>query len=126
MTNAVFTASINRDQVPAVIANGASLSAAVDVGIDTVVAIAMPAAWTGASLTFQVKAEDDADFQDLYDEAGNEVEIPAAASRHISLGGSLIYFAGAKQIKVRSGTSAIPVNQSAERTLQLITKPLSA
>jgi hypothetical protein len=86
----------------------------------------MPAAWTAASLTFQAKGDDDDEFQDLYDELGEEVAVPAAAGRFITLAGLIIYFAAAEHVKVRSGTAAAPINQSAERSIKLITKPLSA
>lgn len=121
-----FDAAIDRDQLAATIAAGGSLSGAVNVGVDTVVAIVMPAAWTAASLTFQAKGDDDDTFHDVYDEVGNELEVSADAGRFVALGPLIIYFAGAKQVKVRSGTASAPVVQGAERAVKVVTKPLSA
>lgn len=122
----IQSAAINRGKQTVTIASGAALSNGVDLSIHTLVAIAMPVAWTAAGLTFQVKGDDDDEFQDLYDELGEEVTIPAAAGHFITLAGLIIYFAGAEHVKVRSGTAAAPVNQGAARSIKLITKPLSA
>lgn len=109
------------------IANGASLSgAAVFVnGVTSLVGIVIPAAWTAAALTFQASA-DGTTYGDLYNTAGTEVTIPSsavAASRYIALDPS--DFAGIAYLKVRSGTSAAAVNQTADRTLTLVVRSLS-
>lgn len=105
--------------VSAVIANGASLSGAVDLGRNTLVGIVMPAAWTAANLTFQVSA-DGVTYSDLYDNTGTEKSVTAAAGRFIFTVPA--DWVGIRFVKVRSGTAAAAINQGAARTLQLITK----
>lgn len=107
------------------IAENTSLSAAFTVregvhpqGSCTPTAIIMPASWTPASLTFQVSV-DGTTFQDLYDEYGSEVTVTAAASRTIRLTAADWWGVGLS-IKVRSGTSAAVVNQTAARALKIV------
>ena len=103
------------------IANGASLSGAVDTGGGTVCGIAMPGTWTTANLTFQVSA-DGATYQDLYDKGGTEYTVTAAASRYIELPPA--DFAGIRFLKVRSGTTGTAVNQADVRALLLNVRPV--
>lgn len=106
------------------IANGASLSGALALnpGSRQLVGLQMPAAWTAASLTFAV-SHDGVTFVPLYWD-GAEYTIAAAggaaASRGVSLEPSA--FAGWPYVRVRSGTAGSPVNQGAERTLQVLTR----
>lgn len=102
------------------IANGASLSGAVAIGDHVPVGIAMPAAWTAASLTFQVSADGGTTWLDLYDTAGTEVAYTVAADRYIPLDPSI--WIGINMIKVRSGTAAAAVNQGGARTLTLVSR----
>lgn len=105
----------------ATIANAASLSDAQDLGNARLAAIAMPAAWTTAGLTFQASA-DGTTYYDLYasDNLGTAAEylIGAAASEVISV--PIGDFAGLRYLKVRSGTTGTPVAQGAARILTLI------
>ncbi len=101
---------------PVVIANGASLSSAVQIRAGLLSVIEMPAAWTAANLTFQ-SSGDGTNYMNVYDDAGTEVTVTADASRRIQLSPS--DWAGIQYLKVRSGTSAVAVNQAAERTLYL-------
>lgn len=106
----------------AVIANGASLSAEVDLEGYKIVAVQMPAGWDAAALTFQASATSGGTFGNVYDDSGTEVSATVAASRVVGMD----YIAGAlaalRFIKLRSGTSGSAVNQTAERTLTLILK----
>lgn len=83
------------------------------------VGLIMPAAWTAADITFQVSI-DGVNYADLYDKAGAEVSYKAAVSRGIQLGD--FDLAPWMYIKVRSGTAAVPVNQAAERAIQVVMK----
>lgn len=103
------------------IANGASLSAAINLAGEGVLSIRMPAAWTTANLTFQAST-DGTTYNDVYDEFGTEYTVTAAASRHILVDPSK--FAGATYLKVRSGTTGTPVNQGADRSLVLSSRQL--
>ncbi len=107
--------------VDADIANGASLTAAINLFGTSMVAIAMSDAWTAAALTFQ-GSYDGTIFFDLFEDAGAEVAGQAAASRYIRLGPAL--WAGVQHIKVRSGTPRTPVNQGAARKMKLMTRSI--
>jgi hypothetical protein len=101
------------------IANGASLSGAVDLKGRKLVAIIMPASWTAASLTFQGSVND-TDYFDLYDGA-TERALTVAASRYVMQ--NIGDWVGARYLKVRSGTSGSAVNQGGARVITLVVQP---
>ncbi len=103
------------------IAASASLSSFITLGVGTPAMIEMPSAWDAASITFQTSI-DGTVFQDYYDTLGNEVTVIAVASRNIKQ--DVGDFAGAKFIKIRSGTSAVPVNQTSLRTIRVSVRVL--
>lgn len=116
--------SVQLSRAKAAIANGASLSTQeVDLGAHEVVAIQMPASWTAANLTFQghpnmPDPEPASPLQDVYDSGGTEVTVTAAAGHYIVLTPAhRDALAGLDKIKVRSGTTGVPVNQGAAREL---------
>src|SRR3712207_558724 len=98
------------------IASGQSLSDAAYVHRKCLVGIIMPAAWTAASLTFQV-SDDGTTYRDFYSTSG-EYSASAGVDRQIIL--SPNDWAGAQHVKVRSGTAGAPVNQGAQRVLKLV------
>jgi hypothetical protein len=109
------------------IANGQSLSGAINLGAHILCAIVIPAAWTAAALSFQVSDDLGLTWQDMYDSTGTEVTIPLAAAvagQRISINTAL--FAGADFLKIRSGTGGAPVAQGAARTITLISRKLYA
>jgi len=112
----------NRNVQDATIANGASLSDAINLRGEVLVGIEMPAAWTAANLTFQASM-DNATYLNVYSAAGAELVVTAAASQFIWVDPS--NFAGCRWIKVRSGTSGTPVNQGAERLVGLVSRGIA-
>lgn len=106
---------------PVTIASGQSLSPGIAMGVDTLVGIWMPAAWTAAGLSFQVSPDDGATWLNLSDPAGAEVALTAAASVFIQT--NQYNWRGINMIKVRSGTSGTPVAQGADRLVTLIGRP---
>ncbi len=116
------------------IANGTSLSDEADLTGFQVVAIQMPAAWDAANLTFQARPgkkfattteKPEETLQNVYDDAGTEVSVTAAASRYIAVTGTkLDALLACGALKVRSGTSGVPVNQTANRVLTLVVQPI--
>jgi len=106
------------------IGNGTSLSAAVPLAQYQIPrGIMMPAAWDAANLTFQA-SHDGVTFQELYDGQNNVVQVAAAQQRCIGFEAGV---AGAVMraplaIKIRSGTSGVPVNQTDDRVLYLIVR----
>lgn len=100
---------------------GASLSAAMQLPPGHYpAALVMPAAWTAANITVQACVG--AACANLYDAAGNEVTVTAAAGRYIALDRETFHTVSV--LKLRSGTAATPVAQVAARTLQVIARPL--
>lgn len=112
----------DRIVIPVTIANGQSLSAAINLGGLELVGLAMPAAWTAASITFAGLTSDGVTFGKIQNEAGTELTITGpAAGLYIALSQAVTgVVRGLGQIKVRSGTAGVPVAQGADRILWLI------
>ncbi len=111
-------------QIQATIASGGSISGDLGYGEDFVpVAIIMPAAWTAADITFQsVDASGTA--RNMYTSANAELQFNVAASRHIIIDPA--NFKSAAVIRVRSGTSGVPVNQAADRIITLVCRDIES
>lgn len=103
----------------ATIAINQSLSAAIDLKGRSLVGIIMPSAWTTAQLSFQVSL-DGSTYVNLYNTQGDEFISEASTSRFIAM--SQFEFLPVRYVKIRSGTSAVPVNQAAARSLVLATR----
>ena len=109
----------------ATIANGASLSDAIDLRDYAIAAICLPAAWTAAAITFTASASQSGTYNSVYDDAGTEVAIASAnvvASRVLVNKAILEQLAGLRWVKMRSGTAATPVNQGADRAVTVLLK----
>lgn len=94
---------------------------------ETVVGIAMPSAWTAASITLMTVPPLTADpsaatWVDVYERDGTEYEITCDAGQHVIIPPADL--AGIRFLKIRSGTSGTPVAQAATRTITLITRPV--
>lgn len=112
------------NNVTASIAESASLSGAVFLGAGTLVEIHMPSGWDAAQLTFQI-SDDGVTYRNLKDPGGNEITYEAAASVAIKVDGADA--PASPYLKIRSGTSAVAVNQTAARSLKLVAyKPRAA
>lgn len=103
----------------AVIANGASLSGAVDLSGTVIVGYIMPSSWTNADITFQASING-TNFFDLYDQLGNEIKHKAGAGNYIAFPPA--EFASVRFLKIRSGAAASAVTQGAERQIRLVTR----
>lgn len=101
-----------------VIAAGTSLSPIISVSRANVIALIMPIAWTAAGLTFQGSIDGD-NFFDMYDQAGNEITVPVAASRYVG-GLDALGFGSFNYFRIRSGTASVPVNQAADRPIRVV------
>jgi hypothetical protein len=110
------------DTLTATIANGQSLSGALNLGGLRLFGIVMPAAWTAAGLTFRMSPDGGASWSDLYDDAGVEFIVSAAASRFIMLDPA--GFSALPWLQARSGTSVAPVAQGADRSLTLMLRSI--
>ena len=115
-----YVASAAPGVVQATISNGSALSAAIDLGEQRAHRLSMPGAWTAAAITFQV-SYDGLAFVDLYTADGEYTLSSSivAASRSIVLDQTIFY--GVRHLKIRSGTSGTPVNQAADRVINIPT-----
>lgn len=104
----------------ATIANGASLSGEVVLNGQTLVAIAMPASWTVATLSFQVSYDGGTTYQEMFDTAGAAISFTVAANQFHAVDPNLWF--GVHRLKARSGTAALAVNQGGARVINLITR----
>ena len=102
------------------IASGQSLSSSVQLNGGFVEGFYMPAGWDAAVVSFLV-SETDANYVPLIDALGVEMQIAVAAGRAIQLPLGSLH--GWNWLQLRSGTSGAAVNQTANRTLTLITRP---
>jgi hypothetical protein len=122
-----LASQIERDIVKTepVISSGTSLSGPVLLGGGVIVTLQMPSGWDAAVLTFEGSL-DGTNFGPVLDDAGVELQIassvPASAARVVVNAAILEKLAGLYAFKIRSGTSSVPVNQSAGRTFRVLTK----
>lgn len=106
------------ETVSAAIANGASLSGAINLYGLRPFGVVIPAEWTAANLTFQVSLDKGATWINMADQNGNEISATASAGTCVVL--NMAQFASVQYLRLRSGTAATPVAQGGARTLQLI------
>lgn len=102
------------DVTTVTIANGASLSGALNLGGMFPGAFVIPAEFDGAAITFQGSI-DDANFFNLYDATGTEVNYTVSASRCVVP--NLGQFYGLSSIKVRAGTAGAASNQTGDTVI---------
>lgn len=99
-------------------AGASGISGDVDLGPYRLGGIAIPSSWiTATSITFQASA-DGTNWYNLFDEVGTEISIGVAASRLARL--SLADWLSLRWLRLRSGTSGAPVNQTNSPVLTLI------
>lgn len=116
----------DRVLVPVTILNGVALSQEVNLGGMQLVGFLAPAAWTAAGLSIQVLTREAAGppkvptYGALKDGAGAEVTAAAAVADTMQLFPSAIPLWGLGRCRVVSGTTAVPVNQGAQRDFFLI------
>lgn len=101
----------------AVIANGASQSNALDIFGQAITGFQMPTGWTAAAITLLASVDEDGPFQPVYDADGTELTVTTAASRFVALDPAGLRF---RYVKLRSGVAATPVNQGAERRIDVM------
>jgi hypothetical protein len=118
------------------IPNNESLSGMIDLGTHQLVAIEMPATWAGTAITFQAKSklQEDEDvaqgepnpevWKDVYNDAGTEVSITVGANQIVGIATAVLKDAigPLRYIRLRSGTSGSPVQQSPSKQIKLIVK----
>ena len=94
----------------------ASQTGNIRLGNFTLDTILVPSAWDAANITFLV-SQDGNNFFPLFDAEGNEVVLTAAAGRAIRFPPD--FRIGFPFLRVRSGTNAVPVSQTAARAIEI-------
>lgn len=97
-----------------IIATGQSLSAGLDCTAGQIVRLTMPAAWTGANLSFQISSDGNG-YNDLFTIDGHEVVIPVIPGAAVVVAPLADFLKAVAFLKVRSGTRNFPVIQPAQR-----------
>ena len=109
---------IGTKAIPATIAAGGTLSAAVELGGHSVERIIMPAVWDAADITFLISDDGGTTSQSLYWDWGAEMVVDVAAGLTIELS-PFIKLSNLDQLIIRSGTVGTPVVQTAEAVIIL-------
>lgn len=105
----------------ATIANGASLSGAVDVRGYRIAGIVTPANWTEAVMTFQNAPAADGTFANVQTDAAAEVTTGSlVASTYYAVSALAMALTGLQFVKVRSGPAAAAVNQAGGDIVSLV------
>ncbi len=110
------------EAVPSFIASGASLTDTINLAGLRLFAIAISDEWTSADLTFQTSLDAGETWINLYDQNGVEIVAVAKGGTYVSL--DPVQFAPLQYLRVRSGTSAAPVAQTADCSLKLILREM--
>lgn len=111
-------AQIGLTTLTAAIAASSSLSSQVDIGPGYLVGLYVPANWTSANITFQASPDGGATWGELYSYLGQEWTFVAAPSTYLTVDPT--QWRGPRSLKVRSGTAASAVNQTASVNVTLI------
>ena len=125
MGDVVQVEPYGKPALAALIANGQSLSAEIDLGGCELLGIHVPAGFDGTALTFQAAEKTGGTFLNVFTSGGTELSLTVAASRYVvpATDDALASLRGmGRYIKVRSGSSGTPTNQTDDSTLRLIVK----
>ena len=112
---------LDRRYFEATIAAAQSVSGIIDTEDFSPCLIITPAALTCTQFTFQVSIGGGV-FVDWYDDLGNEIIVEVGASRAVRL--DPVEWLGFKAIKIRAGTSAVPVAEAGGRIIEMVARPV--
>lgn len=108
------------ETIPVTITSGTAVSSTANIQGRDIVGISMSAGWDAAALTFQA-SPDGQTFQDVFTPpGGSEQSYTVAANRYYPI--SWGSFSGMQALKLRSGTTATPVNQTANRVIGVVVR----
>lgn len=117
MPKVISTRTVTIDQTDG--ATARAITSEIDLAGYFLTGIGMPSGWTAANLTFKSAPATGGTFQNVYDDAGTEITVTAAASENLSLLTATKLLNAYRYVKIRSGTGATPVTQEVARTLTL-------
>lgn len=107
--------------IEATIANGVALSEWLDLGERRFAGLIMSANWTAAAISFDVSPDGGTTAFPLFDKNNAEMTLAVAAGRAYAF--PIADMLGWNYIRLRSGLSGAPVNQSAARVLRVMVEP---
>jgi len=110
------------EAVPVEIEAGASFSSPVNLGGLRFLGVFMPTDWTSAELSFQT-SPDGTHWYNVFDQNGNEVLFSVGAGLYAAVTAATV-FAPMQFLRIKSGSSAVPIVQAAARTLNLMLRSL--
>jgi hypothetical protein len=113
-----------QQQFTATITAAGNLSPEVDIGGYPIVGIVIPSGWTTATLSFQASPDGGVTWGELLTPSGAAYAIGSVtggAQMRIAVDPTALR--GVRSIKVRSGTSASPVNQTNTVSVILLSRP---
>lgn len=111
---------IGIDRLTVTIANGQSVSPAVQLGAKALVGIVIPSTWTAAPLTFQASFDGGANYYNVQDGNGQDTTLLGLASTFVQVDAGL--WRGINDLIVRSGPSGAAVAQTGAQILTLIVR----
>lgn len=118
------TISCAEELLSAAISSGTSLSNGINLGGLRLFGFVMPSGWDAAALTFLVSYDNGSTYipmKSVYD--GTEITYVVNASGFYPLPNPQV-FAAVTNIKAQSGPSSSPVNQTADRAIQLVLRSI--
>lgn len=123
-TNPLLVGGAQFSSFTANIANGQSLSGAVDLASNRLFALVIPSVWTGITtpITFQASA-DWITYGEMYDSTGTEVQIAVTGVSTYVLNAIPAEWLGVRFIKVRSGTAGSAVTQGQSTNIIIVAVP---
>ena len=114
-----------RNQTLVTIANGASVSGAVDIRETALLGFFAPAAWTAAALQVEASADGSTNWVPITDSSGSVTGSLASITALYAYALDPVAMLPWRYIRILSGTVATPVNQAADRVFTVITRPLA-
>ncbi|MBI9073398.1 MAG: hypothetical protein JEY94_17480 [Melioribacteraceae bacterium] len=96
---------------------GQSISEILTLNSQKIIGFRIPNDWDSANLTILNATPEYPDYADVITETASELEVLAVAGKYTKV--SPDDFAGFDNIKLRSGISSSPVNQTSERIIEV-------
>ncbi len=111
--------------VNATIPSGASVSNALDCNNRAITGFIAPAGWTTAALTIEASVNGTEWVTELFDSTSNPAGSFAAITASAGYAVDLASLVPWQYVRLRSGTSASPVNQGADRVFKVVQRLLA-
>lgn len=115
-----------RSEAAAIIPLGGSATPSIDLGMATLAGFVMPASWDAAGITIEVSYDGTRwSTPGLFDSANAAAGVYSSVVANGFYAVDLQAFMPWSFVRFRSGTSAVPVLQTAARSITYITRPLA-